>query len=245
MNQNPQSSTEEIKTNQTENNTEGIELPPPPPPPSSGMQSKSIFTWIIIVLIALFFLGYFLGGLTKRNQVSALQDQIETLKKEKKDLSSQISELEQAVTDLDLGIINISYENAQYGYKLSYPSNLEIIDYSNSTRENTIAFEDNNDTISIIKSGRRERPEDEYLGTAATEKLTINGQKATKHEFPEGIVREGRRTDPFIAYKIVVKGNQYILEFYGSTSLSDTQKRIFNSFEIIASSAGEEDIWGF
>lgn len=222
-----------------------IGLPPPPP---SRFQAKSFLIWgvLIVIIIALFFTGYGLGGVSKRNQVRTLQNQVKELEKDKKNLGSQVSELEKTVADLDLGMINVPYQNSQYGYQFSYSSDLNLIDYSSTyERNNIIALEKDNKTIAVIKVGRRERPDDEHLGQAASGSSKVSGQDATKHEFPNGIVREGRRSDPFVAYKIVVESNQYVLEFYGSTTVSDTQKRIFNSFKFAEITQRSDNVFGF
>jgi hypothetical protein len=206
----------------------------PPPPQRSGFQSRSFLTWgiLLAVAIVLFFAGYGLGGLSKRNQVKTLQDQIEKLEDEKKKLNNTISEQEQTIADLDLGIVLIPYQNYEYAYQFSYTSDLSVIDYS-AARNNIIALEKDSKTNVVIKVSREERPFDEYLGKGASETIKIDGQEATKHDFPDGIVREGKKSDPFTAYKVINNRNQYILEFYGSTSVSDNQKRILDSFEFV------------
>ena len=219
-----------------------MELPPPP------HQSRNFLLWIIIFLlgIGLFFAGYFLSGGNKSAQIKNLKVQVNSLEKEKDDLTAQVSELEQKVKDLDLGILNIPYQNAEYNYQFSYPSDLNFIDYTSpSNRTNLLALEKDNKTIVVIKVGRRERPDDEYLGVKAQKTLKISGQTATFYEFAKGYVNEGKRSDPFVAYKIVVESTQYILEFFGSTNLSETQSKVLNSFKFIEATQGSGNIFGF
>ncbi|MFC1656769.1 hypothetical protein ACFL14_02325 [Patescibacteria group bacterium] len=229
-----------IPTTSTSNNSPVTNTPdineiglPPPSKPKFQFKSSIIWIVLIIIIVGLFFAGYGIGGFSKNNQVKSLRDQIEKLETEEEKLNNQIAELEKTVADLDLGIIEIPYQNYEYSYRFIYPSNLEAIDYSNTSRNNILGFELDDKTIAVIKVSRKQRPYDQYLNKTATDTLKIDGQEATTHLFPDGVIEDGKKSDPFIAYKVINGSNQYILEFYGGTKPNANQKRILSSFSFI------------
>lgn len=218
---------------------------PPPQKPKFQFRSSIIWIVLIIICIGLFFAGYGIGGFSKNNQVKSLRDQIEKLEEEKEKLNNQVTELEETVKDLNLGVIYIPFKNYKHEYQFFYPSDLILIDYSEGDLTSVFALEKDNNTIMICKSGLHEYPEDEYLGQKSSETIKISGQNATKHKFPEGTVVDGNKSDPFVAYRISYNKVQYVLEFYGSTKLSDSQTRILNLFKFIKITKSNNNVFGF
>ncbi|MFH1749989.1 MAG: hypothetical protein ABH837_03835 [bacterium] len=218
---------------------------PPPPKPRFQFRSSIIWVVLVVIIIGLFFAGYSIGGLSKNNQVKSFRDQIEKLEEDKNKLNDQVTDLEETVGDLDRGIIYIPFKNYKHEYQFFYPTDLILIDYTEDDLIPVFALEKDNQTIAIFKSGLYEYPEDEYLGQKSSKSLKISEQNATKHEFPEGTVVDGNKSDPFVAYRTTYKKVQYVLEFYGSTELSDTQERIFNQFEFIKITKPNNNVFGF
>jgi hypothetical protein len=203
-----------------------------PPKPNGGGAPFGLIIGIVLVVVFAG-AGFFLGSFNKTRLITPLQNEIAELETTNTSLDTQIEELKTANADLQKGIIMVPYTNSENSYIFKYPSQLNLIDYSdNSSRTNIIALELNKKTILTVKAGRKEQPEEEHRGVAATETLTIDGHAATKHVFSNGIVNQGQRTDPFVAYKVIAGTTQYVLEFYGSTKLSDYQNRVFKSFDL-------------
>lgn len=208
--------------------------------PSNDKRSKSFGIFFSIILTALlvgaaaFAYQYLVLKPNQADELSRKEQELNSVNQQYVLTQKELADLQKAKEEAEKKML--TFTNNQYGYSISYPQDVVISDNSvlNGTEyihQMRFTGADNN-TVMLL----RVKTEEEtalYMDQEPTETLGLDYLAAFAYVFANGICDGPDCSAPAVAVKTYENDKAYILEFYNTTEITETNLEILNSFKFI------------